>query len=188
MRAVSIAGVILAAGFSRRLGHPKQEVRLGGETLLERTVRTALAASLAPVIAVVRDPGWVDRLSGIGAVGVLNQHAAEGMSTSIHAGVHQAQQAGADSLVLLTCDQPLLSPAHLRALCADPTQTTASAYAGRTGIPAFFPAAAFPALLSLQGDKGARDLLHAARSITDEDLALDIDTEADLLTLQSRMI
>ena len=41
-----IAAVILAAGFSRRLGRPKQLVTLGGATLLERAVRAARSARL----------------------------------------------------------------------------------------------------------------------------------------------
>ena len=48
---MSIPAVILAAGASRRLGRPKQLVRLGGESLLRRTVRAALACD--PVLVVL---------------------------------------------------------------------------------------------------------------------------------------
>ena len=178
---MSIAGVVLAAGFSRRLGRPKQEEMLGGETLLERAIRTAIAADLAPVIAVVHEPRWTNRLRHLDAHVVINENAAEGMSSSLVAGLRYAQKAGAAGVVVLTCDQPLLRPAHLRALCANRARITASAYAGRIGVPAYFPATALPALIELRGDQGARDLLQHAASVVNEDLALDIDTEADLL-------
>ena len=80
----------------------------------------------------------------------------------------------------MACDQPFLSPDHLRALCADPNRVTGSRYAARTGVPAYFPSASFAALLELEGDAGARALLQNAASISNEALALDIDTEEDL--------
>ena len=48
---MKVAGIVLAAGSSRRLGEPKQLVFLGGETLLERAVRVAREAGLQPVIS-----------------------------------------------------------------------------------------------------------------------------------------
>jgi CTP:molybdopterin cytidylyltransferase MocA len=56
----------------------------------------------------------------------------------------------------------------------------ASAYAGRKGVPAYFPAESFTALSELRGDVGARELLREAAAIEDESLALDIDTEEDI--------
>jgi len=85
-----------------------------------------------------------------------------------------------DGVVIMSCDQILLQSQHLRALCSVPERITGSAYAGKTGIPAYFPAVTFPALLALRGDVGARDLLRDAASVADENLALDIDTREDL--------
>jgi molybdenum cofactor cytidylyltransferase len=66
--------------------------------------------------------------------------------------------------LILSCDQPRLSAAHLRALIeafAVQSQPTivASAYAGVHGVPAVFPRRVFADLLALKGDKGARALL-----------------------------
>ncbi len=180
MRPVGIAAVVLAAGSSRRLGRPKQNVFLGGETLLARALRTATVAGLYPLAAVVRELHGTDQLASLHAVVLPNDHADEGIAASLRLGVRWASQAGVAGLVILTCDQPLLQPDHLQALCAEPARLTASAYGTRRGVPAFFPAAAFPLLLTLTGDAGARDLLQDAAAIPNEDLALDIDTEADL--------
>lgn len=173
------AAVVLAAGYSRRLGRPKQTLVLGGETLLQRAVRVAEEADLAPVIVVTRP------LEGVvagppGVLVLLNAEAAEGMASSVRLGVLAAQQAGAAGIAILTCDQPLLTAAHLRNLCAAPHRATASAYAGRVGVPAYIPQNMFEALLALRGDAGARMLLQGAATVLNETLALDIDTEDDL--------
>jgi CTP:molybdopterin cytidylyltransferase MocA len=102
------------------------------------------------------------------------------MASSIRLGVSFAGTLKANGVVLMTCDQVLLRSEHLRGLCAQPERITGSAYAGKVGIPAYFPASSFAELLALQGDTGARDLLRGAASIAKEDLALDIDTPEDL--------
>jgi CTP:molybdopterin cytidylyltransferase MocA len=175
------AGVVLAAGASRRLGRPKQETVLGGETLVERAVRVAMEAGLSPVIVVVNaECSFAERLRERGCVMVINDQAAEGMASSIRSGAGVAQQAGSAGAVVMTCDQVALRAEHLRALCADPQRVTASAYAGRRGVPAYFPAASFEELMKLAGDAGARELLRGAEAVVDESLALDVDTEADV--------
>lgn len=174
------AAVILAAGASIRLGEPKQLVRLGGETLLERAVRVAQEAGLAPVIVVVHDAELIDSLRARGAEVLLNRRYYKGMSTSIHTGIRWAQGRAATGVVLMTCDQPAVTADHLRALCATPDSVTGSGYSGRIGVPAYFPANHWNDLLQLQGDKGARDLLRDARVVACESLQLDLDTPEDL--------
>jgi CTP:molybdopterin cytidylyltransferase MocA len=173
--------VILAAGFSRRLGKPKQTLVVGGETLVERGVRVAVQAGLSPVIVVVNpEAEFAASLQALGAVVVINPEAAEGMASSIRGGVAQARQRHARGLVLMTCDQVAVRPEHLRALYAEPARITGSQYAGRTGVPAYFPSSSFDALLRLQGDAGARNLLRGAFAIAAEELELDVDTGQDV--------
>jgi CTP:molybdopterin cytidylyltransferase MocA len=52
------------------------------------------------------------------------------------------------------------------------------------GVPAYFPAENFDALLALEGDIGARELLRGARSIPQRELSIDIDTEEDFRAAQ----
>lgn len=87
----------------------------------------------------------------------------------------------------MTCDQPTVTPEHLRALAAS-SETAASFYAGQRGVPAFFPAADFPQLLQLTGDSGARALLQHATSIDLPGGELDIDTQADLDAIPATQI
>jgi molybdenum cofactor cytidylyltransferase len=177
------AAVVLAAGASTRLGEPKQLVVLGGETLLERAVRTAREAGCAPVV-VVLGAAHVEVLghSRIGdAVPVINAEWMEGMASSIRLGVRTLGCVAKDAkgVVLMACDQPAVTAAHLRALMGS-GKVTASAYAGRRGVPAYFPMAAFAELMSLRGDAGARELLREVDAIDLPDGDVDVDTAVDV--------
>jgi len=181
---VSIAAVILAAGFSRRLGRAKQTVEFAGEMLVERAVRVARAAGLMQVIVVVnREAEFCERLEERGCLIVMNELAEEGMASSIRRGVSAAWTLRASGVLLMTCDQVGLEVGHLQGLVADPGRIAGSGYAGKVGIPAYFPAAAFGELLVLKGDTGARELLKGERVVVEERLAVDVDTEADLAKL-----
>ncbi len=179
---MSVAAVVLAAGFSRRLGRPKQTLEINGETLLQRAVRVAHEAELEPVFVVTTAHLAEDLAADTVACDlVLNGEAEEGIASSIRAGVRAAEAVqDVAGIVVMTCDQVSTSADHLRALCAHSEQMTGSAYAGRVGVPAYFPRASFSQLLQLEGDAGARDLLRSAEAISAEELALDIDTEEDL--------
>lgn len=174
-----IAAVILAAGASTRLGQPKQLITIAGETLLGRAVRTAREAGCAPIIVVLG--AHADQIRSqcpLGDVIVAeNQAWQEGMASSIRAGL--AACPPATGVALMTCDQPVVTASHLRKLTASGA-VTASAYAGRRGVPAFFPADSFPALRQLSGDTGARDLLRSAAIIDLPYGELDIDTAEDI--------
>ncbi len=175
--------MILAAGASRRLGRPKQMERLGPETLLERAVRVAGEARQGTVYVVVNatDAPVLGEARRLGCEVVLNHEAEEGIAASIRAGL-RAIGDDPTSVLVMTCDQPAVSPEHLRALAegAEGDEVVASAYAGRRGVPACFPWRVVGVLLGLQGDVGARDLLRGARAIDLPNGELDLDTEEEL--------
>lgn len=187
------AAVVLAAGASRRLGQPKQLIQMDGESLLRHTARLALAAGCAPVVVVL---GFqADRLSaelaGLAAESIFNPNWPSGMGSSLACGVVAARHARPemDALLLLVCDQPRLTVAHLRCLL-DRHRTgsaviTASAYAGRVGVPAVFGPALFSRLESIEGDQGARDLVrgHSSQPVDWPEGACDIDLPEDLQPL-----
>jgi len=185
---VSIAAVVLAAGGSTRLGRPKQLIVFNGETLVERVIRIAAEAGLTPIIAVVvAYPELANRLQTdqkCTTIFCLRQPT-EGISHSIKLGIVQARRYYAAGAILLTCDQVAVTPEHLQALCAEPDAPCGSAYAGRIGVPAYFPGSSFDALMVLDGDTGARELLRGARSVPNEALSLDIDTEEDFCKAQA---
>ena len=190
---MTVPAILLAAGASTRLGQPKQLIPVGSELLLERAVRVAREAAAHPIL-VVLGAHWAPICAGIdfqGATPVLNREWQQGISTSIRAGLRELDIRAPESscALLMTCDQPRLTSAHLRSLMdafhAQPAPAiAASSYAGARGTPAIFPRSLFAQLLALQGDKGARALIDAAvYPVVPLPFAggeIDIDEPADL--------
>jgi molybdenum cofactor cytidylyltransferase len=174
-----IVAVVLAAGGSTRLGQPKQLVVIGGETLLERAVRAAREAGCERIVVVLGAAAEEirERCDLGDAVVIVNEQWTQGMASSVRAGVAKVEDA--DGVILMTCDQPAVTAQHLRALIAC-GEVMASSYAGRRGVPAYFPARLFPALLNLTGDAGARELLRGAAAAELANGELDVDTSHEL--------
>lgn len=181
--------VVLAAGRSSRLGQPKQLVRIDGQSLVRRTAGLALVAGFAPVVVVCGSSGERVRaeLAGLDVVIVDNPGWAEGVASSIRAGIG-ALPAACPAVLLSACDQPALGLELLRGLraahAANPRVPVACEYQGTRGIPALLPRALFSELLALEGDRGARAVLgkHAATVVTVSFPGgeLDLDTPAEL--------
>ncbi len=183
-----IAAVVLAAGASKRLGRAKQTVMLSGEMLVERAVRVAREAGLRPVIVVVREGNeFAARVEELGGIVMVNEEAEEGMAASIRCGVKAAVGWESAGVVVMTCDQVGLRAEHLRKLTEVPGRVTGSRYGGRVGIPAYFPAESFGELMELKGDVGARELLREACAVVEEALAVDVDTEEDLVRARAAL-
>lgn len=159
--------VILAAGFSRRLGHPKQLVMWDGEPLLVRSARIARAA--CDDVVVVTRPEFAGLLSDVRIV--LNENAEEGIASSIRLGVAACE----DAVLLMLCDQPHVTAAHLRAMIETNAPLVATGYAGVVGVPALFGPQYRDALLALRGDRGAQALLGGAVVVRCEEAAIDVD-------------
>ena len=177
---MNVAAIVLAAGASRRLGELKQLVRLQDETLVERAVRVCREAGCNPVVVVLG--ASADRVretcSFKDALVIVNEGWSEGMGGSVRVGVN-ALGPGVNGCVITTCDMPAVSPEHLRKLItAD--EVTASFYAGRHGVPAYFPQAMFRRLMELQGDTGAREMLKNASAVELAGGEMDVDTVEDL--------
>jgi len=188
-----VPAIILAAGGSRRLGQPKQLVRIAGETLLARAIRVVRASAFDPIFVVLgahheNIRAAVD-LSHVRVV--MNPDWEQGIATSIHAGIRELLELDphAAAALLLVCDQPRLTTEHLRTLIkayehAGEPGIVASRYGGAAGIPAIFPKSQFSKLLALQGDEGARHLLRNPENSVVEvefsDGEIDIDTPSNL--------
>ncbi|MFN3336207.1 MAG: NTP transferase domain-containing protein, partial [Thermomicrobium sp.] len=84
-----VAGIVLAAGFSRRLGQPKQLVNLCGKPALQYILDAARQAPLEPLILVLSPeiPVAASGLDTSGFAVVTNLRAREGQSTSLQAGL-----------------------------------------------------------------------------------------------------
>jgi molybdenum cofactor cytidylyltransferase len=176
-----VAAIVLAAGASSRFGSPKQFIRLGGETLLERAVRVVSEAGLSPIYGVISNDFSHESVP-YPMISVVNPQAIEGIASSIRCGIRAVENVAAtlSGSIILACDQPAVTVEHLKQLALGGPEVLASAYAGRKGIPAYFPKEVLRKLLALRGDTGAREFLKAAKAIDLPAGELDIDTIEDL--------
>jgi molybdenum cofactor cytidylyltransferase len=177
---VSLTCIVLAGGFSRRLGRPKQLLAFEGEPLVRRAARTA--RSVAPTIVVIPPdaPAIRDTLRGLPVTVIENADAAEGIASSIRRGVGAAT----DDVLLSVSDQPQITAEHLQALVDARAPIAATGYGGSAGVPALFTAPFRDELLALRGDTGAKRVIERHRDVVVvvdfEAAAFDIDEEGDV--------
>jgi molybdenum cofactor cytidylyltransferase len=190
-----IAGIVLAAGRSSRLGRPKQLLPLHGEPLIRHTLRQVLASSLDEVILVIGHKADEVRAAaaGLPVECVLNADAAAGQSTSVRAGL-AALSPDVESAVFVLGDQPGVDPNVIDALVAawreSRSPVVAPRYEDRIGNPVLFDRRVFPELALLEGDAGARPVVRAYQDTGELQLIPvdgaappDVDTEADYAAL-----
>ncbi len=186
---MSTAIVVLAAGGSTRLGQAKQLIRIGGTSLLYHAVQAA-KDSLADNTCVVlgyEAERMKRELDGLDVTCVLNDRWQEGIASSIRSGVNALPYA-TEGVLLMLCDQPRVSSSLLDAILtrhrSAPGAIIASSYAETMGVPAFFPSPFFGELLSLKGDKGAKQIIELHRpdtlTVPFPGGTIDIDTRDDL--------
>ena len=191
---VHVGAVVLAAGASSRLGAPKQLLVHEGEPLVRRAAHAALAAGAHPVIVVLGAESQQvrDALDGVaGVVTVVNERWADGLASSLAAGVRALLAAApVDALLLTLVDQPLVGAAELAALvarCSDAHRIVAAEYSGTIGVPALVGREHADALLALSGDRGAGAWLrsHGDRvaRVPMPGAAMDVDTPDDAARL-----
>jgi molybdenum cofactor cytidylyltransferase len=190
------AVVVLAAGAgSRYLGsRHKLSEQLGGESVLVRTLRNAIASRMSVVLVI--SESLVDEARSLipprdMVVVDLPSQTGWGMGDSIAAGV--SIHASASGWLVLPGDMPLVRPASLRAVAnaLDQQPIAFAQHRGRRGHPVGFGAELFSELVMLKGDEGARRLLAryptAAVELDDPGVLFDIDTVDDLAAAQRRI-
>ncbi len=193
-----LAGIVLAAGMSRRFGANKLLAPLHGKPLIRTVVEAALASRLARLFVVLGHES--DRVRGaIGGLAdderleiVINADYADGQSSSVRAGL-RAATVDFTAAMFLMGDQPWLDrqiiDALIHAFQASEKDICYPSHQGKRRNPVIFGARFFPQILALTGDVGARALIEAnpgAACIVDYAQAApfrDVDRAADLAAL-----
>lgn len=190
-----IAGVVLAAGLSSRLGRQKLLLPLEkGGALIRLSVERVLAAGLDDVVVVLgRDAEAVGAaLAGLAVRTVVNPRYADGQSTSLRAGL-DALPPEAEAAVIALGDQPLPEPGLIDRLVAAFRESgrpiVVPRYRDGRGNPVLFAASVFDELRAVTGDQGgravvARDASRVAEVAVDAPMPADVDTWADYEALR----
>jgi molybdenum cofactor cytidylyltransferase len=190
-----IPAVILAAGFSSRMGTDKALLEIpGGGWFLSRIAGTFLAAGCGEVIAVA-GPGAFDRIAAaiardrLSVTLVLNPDPSRGQLSSLQVGLAVLAPRAPRALLMCPVDQPLVSAQTVRRVTDAWMRTGAPivrpSHAGRHGHPVLFDARILAELRFADVAAGARPVVrahaHEACDVDVDDAGAfeDIDTPDD---------
>lgn len=194
-RTPAVAGVVLAAGASQRMGRNKLLLDVGGEPLVRRTVRRALAAGLDPVVVVL---GFeADRVGAAVADlpcrPVVNANHARGQIESIRVGLLALPAESAAAITLLA-DMPFVTADMIARLAdrfrAGGVPLVVSDYGGVQAPPTLYARPLFAEILALEEGACARQVArrHRAGAAVLEwpaSALLDLDSPGDYARLQA---
>lgn len=190
-----IAGVLLAAGRSRRFGGDKLVAPLGGRAMMYWSA--AELSSAVDALYVVLPPHDAARSAAVAPLAcTIVEHAGcdDGMGSSIAAAV-AAMPDAVEAVVILLADQPTMQREVIARVCerwrAGGVTAVATRYRDGRSHPVLFGRAAFPLLRSMSGDRGARAVLASLGDsvgvvVVDDDIPLDVDTPEALDALAAR--
>jgi molybdenum cofactor cytidylyltransferase len=184
-----IAGIILAAGESKRFGEPKQLLRWRGEPFVRAVAKTALEAGLSPVVIVTgANAEQVEKaVNDLDVRIARNDKWRDGQSASLRAGLRALPPRTAAALFLLA-DQPQIPVAVVRALMEAHARTLSPIIAPlaleeRRANPVLFDKVTFDDLLGLEGDIGGRAIFSKYKveymPWHDDILLFDVDKPED---------
>lgn len=185
-----IAALVLAAGYSSRMGDFKSLLTLGGIRVIERVIHTFRRAGITDITVVVghRADELIPLLDSLEVRHVFNENYDAGMFFSIVKGV-QSLQPETEAIFLLPGDMPLVKSHTVRLICRAFNKVKADViypvFKKRRGHPPLIAASCFSGILSGNGIGGLRQILEERKGETydvevlDEGILLDLDTRED---------
>jgi len=193
-----LSAIILAAGFSRRMGRFKPLLPLGATTVVGRVVALYRAAGIEDICVVAghQADALQAALAPLGVRCIVNRAYAQGMFSSLTAAV-AALPSDVQGFFVHPVDVPLVRPGTLVALVAafseHPARVLHPCFDGRRGHPPLVPVALAPAILGWSGQGGLRAFWDEGRvamrevPVADENILFDLDTEEDYRRMADRL-
>ena len=194
-----MAGLLLAAGTSTRMGRPKQLLPVGGKRLLDIVLGETLRSDLDTVVLVLGHMAE-DIMAGLSTdlhhpkLRIIeNNRFREGISSSIIAGLSEVENA-CDHVMIILADMPHLTAGLINLLLHQYLESrlplAGLKIENRRSHPVIISRKFYPEVHQLQGDVGARDLflkypdqvclVEAGESYDD----MDIDTMEDYANIK----
>ncbi len=184
-----IAGILLAAGESRRFGSRKLLHPLSDGTPIGLRSAQNLAGAVNRLVAVVasEDLAAMQLLADSGAEVYPCAQSREGMGASLACGIRAT--ADASGWVVALADMPFILPSTIAAVVEalrNGAGIAAPLHAGKRGHPVGFSRDYRAELMGLGGDEGARQILQRDRArivllpVDDPGIHRDVDTPDDL--------
>jgi molybdenum cofactor cytidylyltransferase len=184
-----ISAIVLAAGRGTRFGRCKQLVPVAGKALLGRVLDNLRASKIEDIVVVLGAHADEIRkeIAFDGVRVVMNPDHADGMSTSIQAGM-RALPEDTEAAMIVLADQPFVSPRTLDLLVDEYTRVRPAAlvptYDNVRGNPVIAGRALFGEMMTIRGDVGCRAIFGghdvAMMPVGDRGVTMDIDTMEDL--------
>lgn len=161
-----VSALVLAAGKSSRMAHHhKLLLPWANKALVAHTVDHLLQAQVAEVIVVLGYHAEAIRaaLYNRPVQFVLNENFADGLSTSIKAGLAACQRKS-DAVLISLADQPLITASEIKLLITSLQKTPFASiavptYKGQRGNPALFKRCHLAEMNKLIGDSGGKTLI-----------------------------
>lgn len=191
-----INGIILASGFSKRMGKNKLLEKVEGKCLIQYIVESVLESEIDNIVVVYRDKSLEDVLKNYKGIKlVFNKHAENGQSEALKTGIQGAGKDG--EYIFFVGDQPLISVETINLLIkkyrTNLSDIIVSMYDNKRGNPVLFSNKMKSELLQLEGDEGGRQILKNNEQKIDyinvENLieGFDVDCPEDLEYIRSFM-
>jgi molybdenum cofactor cytidylyltransferase len=196
----SIAGVVLAAGRSSRMGGPNKLLAdIAGRPLVRIVVEEALASRARPVLVVTghQRERVEQALADLPVKFVHNPHFADGLGTSLKVGI-AALPADVDGAIVCLGDMPQVDAAMIDRLTGalDPDKgalVVVPTIDGKRGNPVVWSRRFFGELMAVEGDVGARYLIGrypeavAEVPLTGTAALTDVDTPEALQAVKAEL-
>ena len=189
---MKICGIVLASGFSRRMGFNKLLMPINGRLMIQYTLDLLKKIDLYEKI-IVTAYKEIEVLSGqYGFKTITNVHPEDGQSVSMKLGIDACPEC--DGYIFFNGDMPYLEEDTanqiIKCFRLNPTGIIVPRYGERNGSPVLFAACFRTELMSIKGDVGGRavikkNICHVTFvDVKDKMQGHDIDDEKDIRYLE----
>jgi molybdenum cofactor cytidylyltransferase len=184
-----ISGIILASGFSKRMGYEKLLIKIENIPIIERVIKAALSSLLDEIILVYQNDILKKLSNKYNIISVYNEKAFEGISASVKKGIEKADDK-TDGFLFIMGDMPFLDfyiiDDILNSHIQYPYDIIVPLYNKKRGNPVLFPSIFKENLLKIKGDTGGLSVILENKDkvryigFNNENIGFDIDTNENL--------